>query len=298
MEKQYRSGFVAILGRPNVGKSTLLNALVGEKIAIVSHKPQTTRNTIQGVLTGEGFQIVFLDTPGIHQPKNTLGEYMVKTAWRSLDEVEAILMLVDAAAGIGEGDRALFQSLQNRKAPLILAVNKMDAANEDTAKAQVEHLLTLGSADEVVYISARRRKGLGELEAALQQRLPEGPQYFPEDMITDQPEQRLICEMIREKMLILLQEEVPHGIGVELMAMHERQDKPLVDIQATIFCERGSHKGIIIGKQGSMLRKIGAQARYDIEKLLGCQVNLQLWVKVRENWRNSPLALKELGYQD
>lgn len=298
MEKQYRSGFVAILGRPNVGKSTLLNALVGEKIAIVSHKPQTTRNTIQGVLTGEGFQIVFLDTPGIHQPKNKLGEYMVKTAWRSLDEVEAILMLVDAAAGIGEGDRALFQSLQNRKAPLILAVNKMDAANEDTAKAQMEHLLTLGSADEVVYISARRRKGLGELEAALQKRLPEGPQYFPEDMITDQPEQRLICEMIREKMLILLQEEVPHGIGVELMAMHERQDKPLVDIQATIFCERGSHKGIIIGKQGSMLRKIGAQARYDIEKLLGCQVNLQLWVKVRENWRNSPLALKELGYQD
>lgn len=298
MEKQYRSGFVAILGRPNVGKSTLLNALVGEKIAIVSHKPQTTRNTIQGVLSGEGFQIVFLDTPGIHQPKNKLGEYMVKTAWRSLDEVEAILMLVDAAAGIGEGDRALFQSLQNRKAPLILAVNKMDAANEDTAKAQVEHLLTLGSADEVVYISARRRKGLGELEAALQKRLPEGPQYFPEDMITDQPEQRLICEMIREKMLILLQEEVPHGIGVELMAMHERQDKPLVDIQATIFCERGSHKGIIIGKQGSMLRKIGAQARYDIEKLLGCQVNLQLWVKVRENWRNSPLALKELGYQD
>jgi GTP-binding protein Era len=298
LEKQYRSGFVAILGRPNVGKSTLLNALVGEKIAIVSHKPQTTRNTIQGVLTGEGFQIVFLDTPGIHQPKNKLGEYMVKTAWRSLDEVEAILMLVDAAAGIGEGDRALFQSLQNRKAPLILAVNKMDAANEDTAKAQVAHLLTLGSADEVVYISARRRKGLGELETALQKRLPEGPQYFPEDMITDQPEQRLICEMIREKMLILLQEEVPHGIGVELMAMHERQDKPLVDIQATIFCERGSHKGIIIGKQGSMLRKIGAQARYDIEKLLGCQVNLQLWVKVRENWRNSPLALKELGYQD
>lgn len=298
MEKQYRSGFVAILGRPNVGKSTLLNALVGEKIAIVSHKPQTTRNTIQGVLTGEGFQIVFLDTPGIHQPKNKLGEYMVKTAWRSLDEVEAILMLVDAAAGIGEGDRALFQSLQNRKAPLILAVNKMDAANEDTAKAQVAHLLTLGSAEDVVYISARRRKGLGELETALQKRLPEGPQYFPEDMITDQPEQRLICEMIREKMLILLQEEVPHGIGVELMAMHERQDKPLVDIQATIFCERGSHKGIIIGKQGSMLRKIGVQARYDIEKLLGCQVNLQLWVKVRENWRNSPLALKELGYQD
>lgn len=298
MEKQYRSGFVAILGRPNVGKSTLLNALVGEKIAIVSHKPQTTRNTIQGVLTGEGFQIVFLDTPGIHQPKNKLGEYMVKTAWRSLDEVEAILMLVDAAAGIGEGDRALFQSLQNRKAPLILAVNKMDAANEDTARAQVEHLLTLGSADEVVYISARRRKGLNELEAALQKRLPEGPQYFPEDMITDQPEQRLICEMIREKMLILLQEEVPHGIGVELMALRERQGQALIDIEATIFCERSSHKGIIIGKQGSMLRKIGQQARYDIEKLLGCQVNLQLWVKVRENWRNSPLALKELGYQD
>ena len=293
---KFRSGFVAIVGRPNVGKSTLMNALIGEKIAIISDKPQTTRNRIQSVLTREDYQIVFVDTPGIHKPKNKLGEYMVKAAQNSLDDMELILFVVDAADGIGHGDRMIADWLKAISSPVILAANKMDIADGEKARLQIEELKSAGRFDDVIEISALAGTNLIKLEKKLVSYLPEGPKYYQDDMITDQPERVILAEIIREKALNLLREEVPHGIGVEIERFHDREDKNLTEIMASIICERESHKGIVIGKGGRMLKSIGSQARVDIERFLGIKVYLELFVKVRSDWRNNPVTMRDLGY--
>jgi len=293
----FRSGFVSIVGCPNVGKSTLMNAFVGQKVAIVSNRPQTTRNRIMGVMTRAGYQIVFLDTPGIHTPKNRLGQYMVKVAYDALNEVDCILFLADAKNGVRERDEGILEQLKRAKAPVVAALNKIDAAAQNKVLSDLEQLKENSWLKAVLPISAVRGDGLLELEAVLQSCLSEGPKYFPDDMVTDQPERVLCAEMVREQALLLLKEEVPHGLGVDIDKMEVREDG-LTDIWATIYCERESHKGIIIGSRGIMLKKIGTRARAEIEWMLGSKVNLQLWVKVKEDWRNNPSALKMLGYQD
>ena len=293
---EFRSGFIALIGRPNVGKSTLMNTLVGEKVAIVSDKPQTTRNRIQCILTRKNYQIIFVDTPGIHRPRNKLGEYMVKAARSSLSDMEAILFVEDAADGIGAGDRQIAEWLKETRVPVILAANKMDIANREKAKAQIRELADPGSFAEIVEISAVRNTNIAQLEQKLVSFLPVGPKYYPDDMMTDQPERVILAEIIREKALRLLQEEVPHGIGVEMEKIREREDKDLVEIHASIVCEKASHKGIIIGKGGRMLKSIGSKAREDMEGLLGTRVYLELFVKVKDDWRNDPNTLKNLGY--
>ena len=278
-EPKYLSGFVTIIGSPNVGKSTLMNRFVGQKVSIVSQRAQTTRNRIMGVVSRKGYQMVFLDTPGVTLPKNKLGEYMVKVAYDSLNEVEAILFMVDAVNGIREKDEAIIEKLRTVSAPVIAAINKADAATLDNIETARERLEKEGFIKEIIKISAADGRGMDKLEAALKACLVEGPQYFPEDMVTDQPE-RVICgEIIREKALTLLKED-----GV-------------YDVWATIYCEREGHKGIIIGRQGSMLKRIGSEARKDMEWLLGTRVNLRLWVKVKNDWRNSTSVMKELGYE-
>lgn len=295
-EPKYLSGFVTIIGSPNVGKSTLMNCFVGQKVSIVSQRAQTTRNRIMGVVSRKGYQMVFLDTPGVTLPKNKLGEYMVKVAYDSLNEVEAILFMVDAVNGIREKDEAIIEKLRTARAPVIAAINKADAATLDNIETARERLEKEGFIKEIIKISAADDRGMDKLEAALKACLMEGPQYFPEDMVTDQPE-RVICgEIIREKALMLLKEEVPHGIGVGVDKMVLRDDG-MYDVWATIYCEREGHKGIIIGRQGSMLKRIGSEARRDMEWLLGTRVNLQLWVKVKNDWRNSTSVMKELGYE-
>ena len=299
----YRSGFVSIVGCPNAGKSTLLNRLVGQKIAIVSDRAQTTRNKVTGVLTREAYQIVFLDTPGMTRPQNRLGEYMQKVATDALSEVEAVLFVADALQGVRERDEAILDRLSRVSAPVFALVNKCDAASE-TAVEQARRLLEgSGCFREVLAVSARTGEGLEQLERRLSDCLPEGPQYFPEDMVTDQPE-RVICgEMVRDEALRGLVEIVEQagaelvGIGVAVERMELREGGELMDVWATIYCERESHKGIIIGKGGSMLKRIGAASRRDMEWLLGCRVNLQLWVKIKEDWRNRPAVLHELGYE-
>lgn len=295
-EPKYLSGFVTIIGSPNVGKSTLMNRFVGQKVSIVSQRAQTTRNRIMGVVSRKGYQMVFLDTPGVTLPKNKLGEYMVKVAYDSLNEVEAILFMVDAVNGIREKDEAIIEKLRTARAPVIAAINKADAATLDNIETARERLEKEGFIKEIIKISAADGRGMDKLEASLKACLVEGPQYFPEDMVTDQPE-RVICgEIIREKALTLLKEEVPHGIGVGVDKMALRDDG-VYDVWATIYCEREGHKGIIIGRQGSMLKRIGSEARKDMEWLLGTRVNLQLWVKVKNDWRNSTSVMKELGYE-
>lgn len=295
-EPKYLSGFVTIIGSPNVGKSTLMNRFVGQKVSIVSQRAQTTRNRIMGVVSRKGYQMVFLDTPGVTLPKNKLGEYMVKVAYDSLNEVEAILFMVDAVNGIREKDEAIIEKLRTARAPVIAAINKADAATLDNIETARERLEKEGFIKEIIKISAADGRGMDKLEAALKACFVEGPQYFPEDMVTDQPE-RVICgEIIREKALTLLKEEVPHGIGVGVDKMVLRDDG-MYDVWATIYCEREGHKGIIIGRQGSMLKRIGSEARKDMEWLLGTRVNLQLWVKVKNDWRNSTSVMKELGYE-
>ena len=293
----YKSGFVSIIGSPNVGKSTLLNRLVGQKISIVSPKAQTTRNRVTGVLTREGYQIVFLDTPGIASPKNRLGEYMLKIARESMNEVEAIVFVVDALAGIRGRDESLIERLKTAKAPVIAVINKVDSASMDAVETLLERLKSENMFANVLKISAENGQGVAELEAALLGHMVEGPQYFPEDMVTDLPERMICAELIREKALLCLHEEIPHGIGVEIEKIALREDGQLADVFAAIYCEREGHKGILIGKGGSMLKRIGTLARKDIEWLLGVRVNLQLHVKVREDWRNSPTAMRELGYE-
>ncbi|MDY4138580.1 MAG: GTPase Era [Eubacteriales bacterium] len=292
-EKKFHSGFVTIVGRPNVGKSTLMNALVGEKVAIVSNRPQTTRNRIMGVMTRPECQIVFLDTPGIHNPRTRLGEYMMQSVRDAMDGMDGMLVLVDATQ-VGEQDRKIVQEMSGRKVPKILALNKIDLLPKEKLLALMESFAQCGY-DEIIPISAKTGDGVEELAKALMAKLPEGPKYFPDDMMTDQPERQICAEMIREKALLHLRDEVPHGIGVEMMAMNKESDD-FMEIHATIYCEREAHKGIIIGKHGAMLQLIGSEARRDIEQLLGLHVNLKLWVKVRPDWRNRMDDLRTLGY--
>ncbi len=292
-EVPFRSGFVAIVGRPNVGKSTFMNAMVGEKVAIVSNKPQTTRNRIMGVCSQPGSQIIFLDTPGMHTPRSRLGEYMMQAAKEALQGIDALVVMVDATS-LGKQDHALVRDMSARKVKKFLLLNKIDLLKKENL-LQIISSFAQDGYDEIVPISAQTGDGVERIKKLLVEALPEGPQYFPEDAITDQPERILCAELIREKALLHLKEEVPHGIGVEMMSMKKLSDE-LMEIHATLYCERSAHKGIIIGKQGSMLRRIGQEARLDIEALLGMRVNLQLWVKVREDWRNRMEDLRTLGY--
>ncbi len=279
-----------------MGKSTLLNHIVGTKVAIVSEKPQTTRNRIAGIVNGEDFQMVFLDTPGMHEPKNKLGEYMVKTAMDSARDVEAVLLVCDAKYGIGERDRALAQRLVQNSVPVVGAVNKTDIAEEEAAKQAAQELAELG-VDSVHLISAKTGQGVRGLMEALSGYLVEGPRFYPEDEYTDQPERLIAAEMIREKALHRLREEVPHGVGVTVDRVVDRQDKEITEVYATILCEKDSHKGIIIGRGGKMLKHIGSDARADLEMLFGRKVFLELFVKVADNWRDSKRIMKDLGYE-
>lgn len=293
-ENRFLSGFAAIVGRPNVGKSTMMNAMVGEKVAIVSSRPQTTRNRIMGVATGKDWQIVFLDTPGLHKPRTKLGEYMVKSVQDAMDGIDVLLVLVDVS-DVGPQDRAIVTEMAGRRVKKILVLNKTDLVDEAKLLSAIASFAEAGY-DAIIPLSARTGKGMDELRRMIVSFLPEGPKYFPDDMMTDQPERLICAEIIREKALLHLRDEVPHGVGVEMMAMNKLSDS-MTEIHATIYCERASHKGIIIGKQGAMLRTIGAEARRDIETLLGTHINLQLWVKVREDWRNRMDDLRTLGYE-
>ena len=292
-EKTFRSGFATIVGRPNVGKSTLLNTLVGEKVAIVSNRPQTTRNRVMGVMGMENCQIVFVDTPGIHTPRTKLGEFMVKSIEEAMEGIDALMVVVDVTA-IGPHDRSIVQEMSRKKVYKLLLLNKIDLVEPQKLLGIIDSFKDAGY-DGILPISAQTGSGVEELKRDLAARLPVGPKYFPDDMLTDQPERDICAELIREKALRNLRDEVPHGIGVEMMAMKKENDH-FMEIDATIYCEKESHKGIIIGKKGAMLQKIGAEARKDIEDLLGMHVNLQLWVKVRPGWRDSAEDLKTLGY--
>ncbi len=292
-DQQYRSGFVTIIGRPNVGKSSLMNRMIGEKIAIVSARPQTTRSRIMGVLSGTDHQIVFLDTPGIHDPRTRLGEYMMHAVRDAMDGTDAVLFILDVMH-ITEHDLGIAGSMKGKKIPFVIALNKIDLVNPEDILAATARAAETGC-EEIVPVSAKTGSGVEELVTCLRKHLPAGPQYFPDDMITDQPERVLCAEIIREKALRHLRDEVPHGIGVEIMKIDKLSDN-LTEINATIYCEREAHKGIIIGRHGSMLQTIGTEARMDIEKLLDTHVNLKLWVKIRPDWRNNASDLKNLGY--
>ena len=290
---EFHSGFVAILGRPNVGKSSLMNRMVGEKVAIVSERPQTTRNRILSVAAGEGWQIVFVDTPGLHKPRNRLGEFMMQEVEAAREDVDAVLAVVDGAH-LGERDAAILDDVRHMACPRFLAVNKTDLVTPEQLMPRLASLNVEGF-ERVFSVSARQGDNVEALKNALVAAMPVGPQYFPDDMVTDQPERVICAEIIREKALRNLYDEVPHGIGVEMMGMQKIGDGRM-EIHATIYCEKASHKGVIIGRQGAMLKKIGSEARADIERLLGCKVMLRLWVKVREDWRNRTGDLKTLGY--
>lgn len=296
MNQQYKSGFVAIIGRPNVGKSTLMNHLIGQKIAITSKKPQTTRNKIQTVYTSEEGQIVFLDTPGIHKAKNKLGEYMVNVAERTLKDVDVVLWLVEPSTFIGTGERHIAEQLERANLPVILVINKVDTVKKDAVLTFIDTYRKLYAFDEIVPASALRGENTESIISCIMKYLPYGPQFYDEDTVTDQPLRQIVAEVIREKSLHALDEEIPHGIAVAIDSMKERKNGKMVDIDATIICERESHKGIIIGKQGSMLKKIGTNARYEIEMMLEQKVNLKLWVKVKKDWRDSDFLMKNFGY--
>ena len=289
----FKSGFVAVVGRPNVGKSTLVNTLVGEKIAIVSDRPQTTRNRLLGVMSGEGYQMVFVDTPGIHKPRTQLGSYMMQAVQSGLEGIDALLMMVDVTA-VGPQDRKIAEDMAKKGVPAILLLNKCDLIDNERVLPVIDQFKEMGFA-EILPISAKTSAHLDLLTQELLKLMPTGPRYFPEDMITDQPERVLCAEIVRAKALLHLRAEVPHGVGVEILDMKKVNDN-LMEIHADIYCERDSHKAIIIGKRGAMLSLIGREARVDMEALLGMRVNLQLWVKVRPDWRNSAADLKTLGY--
>lgn len=294
MNKDYKSGFVTLIGRPNVGKSTLMNYLIGQKIAITSNKPQTTRNRIQTVLTTEKGQIVFVDTPGIHKAKNKLGEYMVNVAERTLNEVDVVLWLVEPATFIGAGEQHIAKQLKRVNTPVILVINKIDSVKREEVFAAIDAYKDIYDFAEIVPVSARSGSNADELIDVVMKYLPYGPQFYDEDTVTDQPERQIVAELIREKALHALEEEIPHGIAVAIDQMKQRGK--VMHIDATIICERDSHKGIVIGKGGSMLKKIGSAARREIEKMMEIQVNLQLWVKVRKEWRDSDILMKNYGY--
>ncbi len=296
MKENYKSGFATLIGRPNVGKSTLMNYLIGQKIAITSNKPQTTRNRIQTVLTTDEGQIVFVDTPGIHKAKNKLGEYMVHIAERSLNEVDVVLWLVEPTTFIGGGERHIIDQLRKVKTPVILVINKIDMVKKEEILPSIDVYRREYDFAEIVPVSARTGDNTDELIKVILKYLPYGPQFYDEDTVTDQPERQIVAELIREKALHCLNEEIPHGIAVAIDRM--KMERKVMHIDATIICERDSHKGIIIGKQGSMLKKIGSTARYEIEKMLDCKVNLKLWVKVQKNWRDSDYMMKNFGYRE
>ena len=296
MREDYKSGFAALVGRPNVGKSTLMNLLIGQKIAITSHKPQTTRNRIQTVYSCEQGQIVFLDTPGIHKAKNKLGEYMVNAAERTFREVDVVLWLVEPTDFIGAGERHIGEKLGRGNVPVILVINKIDTVKREDLLRFIDAYRKLLDFAEIVPVSALKGDNTDTLLAQIFKYLPYGPRFYDEDTVTDQPMRQIVAELIREKALKCLDEEIPHGIAVSIEKMTERKGGKLVDIEATIICEKDSHKGIIIGKQGAMLKKIGSAARYEIERLLEAKANLQLWVRVKKDWRDSDYLIKNFGY--
>ena len=296
MKESFKSGFVAIIGRPNVGKSTLMNHLIGQKIAITSKKPQTTRNKIQTVYTCEDGQIIFLDTPGIHKAKNKLGEYMVNVAEQTLKDVDVILWLVEPTTYIGAGEKHIAEQLQKTSLPVILVINKVDTVKKEDILQVIDNYRKLYDFAEIIPASALRGQNTKDIVNSLFKYMPYGPMFYDEDTVTDQPQRQIVAEIIREKALHALDEEIPHGIAVTIEKMRERKSQHIVDIEATIICERDSHKGIIIGKQGSMLKKIGSNARFEIEKMLEERVNLKIWVKVKKDWRDSDTLMKNFGY--
>lgn len=296
MNLKFKSGFVTIIGRPNVGKSTLMNQIIGEKIAIMSDKPQTTRNRIQTIYTKDDCQIVFIDTPGIHRAKNKLGQYMIKSVESTLNQVDIIIMLVEPSEKMHQLDLYVIEQIKNVKTPVILLINKIDTVEKPNLLKTIDIYKNLYDFKDIVPISALKGENTDELIECIKSNLHEGPKYFPDDMLTDQPERQIVSELIREKALHTLEDEIPHGIAVEIMSMKKRENQNIVDIDANIYCERESHKSIIIGKKGSKLKQIGTKARIDIQNLLGSQVNLKLWVKVKSKWRDNDFLLKNFGY--
>lgn len=292
----FKSGFVTIVGRPNVGKSTLLNQIMGEKLSIVSNKPQTTRNNIQTILTGKDHQLVFVDTPGIHKPKHKLGEYMVNSAKDSMKEVDLVLFLINPEEEIGRGDKFIIETLKNQKAPVFLVVNKIDEFTQERVAKTLQMYSSEMAFKEIIPISALRGKNVDKLVELMVEAMPEGPKYYPDDMITDVQERFVVSEIVREKALRTLREEIPHGIAVDIIQM-KQSPSGTWHIEVDMLCEKDSHKGIIIGKNGQCLKKIGESARYEIERFLGAKVNLKIWVKVRKEWRDNQNLLKELGYK-
>ncbi len=293
----FKSGFVAIVGRPNVGKSTLMNRIIGEKIAITSPKPQTTRKRIQTVFTDDRGQIIFLDTPGVHKAKNKLGDFMVETALDTIGDADMVLWLVEPVTFIGKGEQKIAEKLSSYKGKKILVMNKVDTIRKDELLLCMDAYKDILKFDEIVPLSAKTGDNVSELVDVMFEHLPEGPAYYDEDTLTDQPVKEIVAEMIREKALKLLSDEIPHGIAVVIESMKKRGNRELWDIEATVVCEKDSHKGMIIGKGGTMLKKIGTAARPDMEKLLDCKVNLKIWVKVRKDWRDNDLQLKSFGYK-
>ncbi|WP_102345559.1 GTPase Era [Bacillus sp. Marseille-P3661] len=297
-KNQYKSGFVSIIGRPNVGKSTFLNKVIGQKIAIMSDKPQTTRNKIQGVYTTNESQIIFIDTPGIHKPKHKLGDFMIKVAQNTLNEVDLILFMINAEEGLGKGDHFIIERLKQTKQPVFLVINKIDQVHPDDLIKIIDQYKELYAFKEIVPISALQGNNINTLIEQIEKYLSEGPQYYPPDQVTDHPERFIITELIREKVLHLTREEIPHSIAVVLDSMQSRENGQMIDVAATIIVERDSQKGIVIGKQGKMLKEVGRLARMDIEALLGSKVFLELWVKVQKDWRNKLSQLRDYGFRE
>jgi GTPase len=295
---EYKSGFISIIGRPNVGKSTFLNRVIGQKIAIMSDKPQTTRNKVQGVLTLEDSQLIFIDTPGIHKPKHKLGDFMMKVAQNTLKGVDLILFMVNAEEGYGRGEEFIIEKFQSVNTPIFLIINKIDKVHPDELFKLIESYKEKHAFQEIVPISALEGNNVEHLLGVIKKYLPEGPQYYPADQVTDHPERFIVSELIREKALHLTREEIPHSLAVVIDKMERRQDKDVIHVMATVIVERDSQKGIVIGKQGSMLKEIGKLARIDIENLLGSKVFLELWVKVQKDWRNKMAQLRDYGFRD
>lgn len=297
-DNNFKSGFVSIIGRPNVGKSTLMNRLIGEKIAIVSSKPQTTRNQVQTILTTDEFQIVFIDTPGMHSPTTKLGNYMVKSADNSLDMVDIIWYLIEPYDRIKDEDMRILQKLESCNQPVFLLINKIDTTTHEKLLGVIDSYSKSFNFTEIIPISALKEKNIDDLLDTVKKYLKEGPMFYPDDIVTNQPERQIVSEIVREKALRLLRDEIPHGVATEIITFKKRKNKKFMDIECTIYCEKESHKRIVIGTKGSMLRDIGSQARYDIEKVLDMPVHLQLWVKVKNNWRDSDFLLKNFGYNE